>query len=307
MPLCKTLKQIIKWCIPYGLVECRRQYINRKIAKAEYYRGVKEERIRNYFLSLKQSEQEQEVQDIIEYFKENPFSVYPYAFANKYEGNAFYDKSCGMHYVIHKKKKLYLPKDMTKELAYEYYRGLCIEQDENSPHRYETEGFIVKEGDVIADVGAAEGIWALTYAELAKKIYLFECDSRWLQALQKTFEPWKEKIVIVDKYVSDINYKQNVTLDGFFGRNRIDFIKADIEGTEIKLLEGSKNLLSANSNLKLLLCAYHKKNDAAEIKAILEKNGFKTEFSKRYMLFIYDTKLEEPYIRRGLVRAIKNV
>jgi len=97
-------------------------------------------------------------------------------------------------------------------------------------------------------------------------------------------------------------------LDCFFGGKQIDFIKADIEGMEIKLLEGSKSLLANNNNLKLLLCAYHSQNDGTKIKAILEKNGFKAEYSKRYMLFIYNYKgLKKPYIRRALVRATKNV
>lgn len=74
---------------------------------------------------------------------------------------------------------------------------------------------------------------------------------------------------------------------------------------EKKLLEGGKSVLTNNNNLKLLLCAYHSKNDGTDIKKILEQNGFKTEYSKGYMLYIYDKELEKPYIRRGLVRAMK--
>jgi len=302
MSLCKTLKQIVKWCLPHGLIECRRQYIDQKREKTY---NEKKELIRYYFLSLNPSEQEQEVREIIEYFKENPFSVLPYAFVSKYNGNAFYDKTCEMHYVLHKNKRLYFPKDMTAESAYGYYRGLCIEQDEDSPHRYETEEFAVKEGDVIADVGTAEGIWALTYAEQAKKIYLFECDPRWLEALEKTFEPWKEKVAIINKYVSDISDGTNITLDDCFENKTINFVKADIEGYELKLLDGGMKTLAREKDIKLLLCAYHKKGDAEKLKERLEELGFITEYSKGYMLFIFDNDLEEPYMRRGLIRARK--
>lgn len=133
-----------------------------------------------------------------------------------------------MKYVIHEKKRLYFPKDWEIENIRSYYNNLCIEQDKDSPHRYETDRFVVQEGDVIADVGAAEGIWALHNAEKAEKIYLFECDKKWIATLQKTFEPWKEKYVIIDKYVSNTNDDKNVTLDSFLRKKRINFIKADI-------------------------------------------------------------------------------
>ena len=151
----------------------------------------------------------------------------------------------------------------------------------------------------------AEGIWALTYAEKAARIYLFECDSMWFEALHKTFEPWKEKVFFVNKFVSDTNDDGKVTLDEFFKDKEINFIKADIKGSEIQMLKGAKSILSRIDNLSLLLCAYHGHDHAEIIKAILEKNGFETEFSNRYMLII-DNDLREPYIRRGIIRARKN-
>jgi hypothetical protein len=55
----------------------------------------------------------------------------------------------------------------------------------------------------------------------------------------------------------------------------------------------------------MVLCAYHKQNDADELKKILTDNGFETEFSKRYMVFVCDKELAEPYTRKGLIRAKK--
>jgi hypothetical protein len=93
----------------------------------------------------------------------------------------------------------------------------------------------------------------LTYAEQAKKIYLFECNPEWLQALQKTFEPWKDKIAIINKYVSDISDGINITLDDCFENETINFVKADIEGYELKLLDGGIKTLSREKDIKHII------------------------------------------------------
>lgn len=265
--------------------------------------------IKNYFLALNKDEIEPEIAEIINYFEKYRFSIYPYEYQRNYHTKditVYYDKAVKMLYVLHNNKRLYFPQYMGKEMVRRYYNLLRKEQDENSPHRYETNDFTVKDGDIIADIGAAEGIWALDNVEKAGKIYLFECNDKWVKALKRTFEPWKEKVFIVNKYVSNINREEYITLDDFFEGETIDFIKADIEGMEINLLEGSKELLKRETNLKLLLCTYHRKNDAESIKKTLEAKGYKIEYSKRYMIFIIDKELDEPYIRRGIIRASKN-
>jgi len=292
----KKIKKIIKWLTPFGIIVLNRQKVKRK-----YFQ--KENEIENYFLSL----DAKDILEIVEFIKKNGFSVFPYDFSLKYNESdidVFFDNITKTHYVIHDKKRLYFPEDFDGKYIRSYYNFLRIEQDKDSPHCYEADGYVVQKGDIIADVGAAEGIWALNYAEKAEQIYLFECDKKWIKALEKTFEPWKEKVVIVDKYVSNINDKKNITLDSFFDNKRVDFIKADIEGMETKLLEGSKLILK-NNILKLLICTYHLKNDGNEIRKILETNGYIIEYSKRYMIFIYDKYLEKPYLRRGLIRAMK--
>jgi hypothetical protein len=304
MTLARRIKKIVKWCLPFGLVEYRRAVLQKKDESFN-----KQNKIKRYFLGLDKSRQDREVAQIIEYFEYGfPFSVFPYSFRSRHNVNAigvFYDEACKMRYVLHDGKRMYFPQTWDEERVRGYYNGLLIEQDIDSPHRYETEEFCVQNGDVIADIGAAEGIWALTCVEKAGKIYLFECESQWTAALKKTFEPWKEKVVLVNKYVSNVTRDNLITLDDFLGGETINFIKADIEGSEVPLLEGAGNVLSKQQKLKLLLCAYHRKDDARILKKRLEQNGFRTEYSKGYMLFIYDPSLAEPYIRRGLIRAVK--
>ena len=319
LALLKIIKNTIKLLIPHGIISYRRKKIKKILSEQilikEEQQKQKESEIKNYFSSLnKEVIEDQEILEIIDYFQNNNRLIYwyPYSFTRKYfaaDIDVFFDNQVRQKYVLYENKRLYFPEGWESERIRTYYNNLLVEQDEDSPHRYETEIFTIQEGNVIADIGAAEGIWALKYSEKAGKIYLFECDEEWIKTLRKTFEPWKEKVVIVDKYVSNIIDKKNVTLDNYFnyinGKIRIDIIKADIEGMEMKLLEGCKNILANNINLKLLLCTYHRKNDEANIKELLEKNGFKTEYSKRYMLCSFDNELEEPYLRRGLVRAVK--
>jgi hypothetical protein len=165
----------------------------------------------------------------------------------------------------------------------------------------------VSEGDVVVDAGVAEGNFALSVVEKVKKMYLFETDETWITTLEATFAPWKEKVVIVNKYVSDNDKENCITLDTFFGNEKIDFIKADIEGAEFQLLTGAKKILSRQIPMKIVLCTYHKHNDAEMFNRILMSNGFCTEFSKGYMIFLYELydRLEPPYLRRGLIRAKK--
>jgi hypothetical protein len=254
-----------------------------------------------------------EKEEVLKILKKNPLYMIPYGYGDVFPVHkiAVMKDSTGGgggKYVLHDGKKLFFPGDWSDFKVQYTYRSLLLEQGVNSPHRYETGDFCVLDGDIIADCGAAEGIWALSSVEKAKKVYLFECDERWMNILKKTFEPWKEKVEIVNKFVSDKSSENNVTLDDFFGEGGVDFIKADIEGAEISMLRGAEKILSARKNLKLSLCTYHRQNDAGDLDVILKEHGFLTSFSHGYMLMIYgDEPLEAPYLRRGMIRAKKNV
>ena len=99
-------------------------------------------------------------------------------------------------------------------------------------------------GKVFVDVGCAEGYSSLEIIEEAKHVYLFEQDEQWLEAIRATFEPWQDKVTIVQKYVSDHNSSREQTLDDFFNNqtNEHLFLKMDIEGAERHALAGCNNL-----------------------------------------------------------------
>ena len=129
--------------------------------------------------------------------------IFPYCFVRKYKLQnvvVYEDDSCGLLYVLQEGKRMYFPAAWSRGAVVKYYNGLLIEQDAQSPHRYEYGSFRVEQGDVVVDVGTAEGNFALLVAERARKLYLFEGDVSWLEPLRKTFEPWHEKVTIVNKY-----------------------------------------------------------------------------------------------------------
>jgi len=302
-----NIKKLLKIVLPnYVLVYIQRRNFEKTDGK-ECADIIKE--IRNYFKKLETNDKE--LLAIKKWFKKNYFGVFTFTQSEPlYAIKLFYDEDCMMYYVMHNDKKLYFPSDLDEAAAMHVYKCLLHEQDQNSPHQYKNELFSVKNGDVIADVGSAEGIWALDNVEKAGYVYIFECTNRWIGALKKTFEPWKDKVTIMKKYVSDCDTlaggevdEEFISLNSFFDKKRIDVIKADIEGYEKKMLAGSKNIMSVNKNLRWIIATYHKENDAKDCKDILEQNGYKTEFSKGYMLFIYDKNLKEPYVRRGLIYA----
>lgn len=213
---------------------------------------------------------------------------YPYLWKGKYDQlliDVHIDMENSLPFVIHHGKRLYFQRDMINDIP-GMYKGLLIEQDERSAHRY-----VVSYSDlrnkVLLDIGAAEAIFALDTIEYVNHTYLFECDERWLEALKATFAPWKEKVTIVRKYVSDLNDENNVTLDSYFLDKQTDnfFLKMDIEGYERNALKGAKNLLGKAKNLSGSVCIYHLHDDKEVIQELLKMFNCVTEIQPGYIIF----------------------
>lgn len=234
--------------------------------------------------------------------------VFPYNFIYNYEeGNikVFKDAEKGMFYVLHFGKRLYYKKSFKTESEVQTaYNCILIEQDKQSPHRYLDNDFNINNNTIVVDIGSAEGFLGLDNIEKITKLYVFEANSEWIEALYATFEPWKEKVIIVNKYVSNNNDDNNVTLDSFFSENPIDFIKIDVEGAEMMIFEGAKEILNVNA-LKIAICTYHKQDDAEKILKILNQHDFHCSFTNDFMLFTL-VKLNPPYFRKALIRSQKN-
>ena len=307
----KCIKYVYRFIVPAfvrtEILRFRNYEYYKKIKRIKY---IKKEIIAYLEAECAQSD-DTEKKDILDCLKQRKTGsiVFPYKFTEKYTSetiSVYTDSQCRLKYVLYEGKKLYFPKRLSVKNIQRYYNGLLIEQDSDSPHCYAGEGLYVEEGDVIADVGCAEAIWALSNVERASKVYLFECEEKWMEPLRKTFEPWKEKVYIINKYISNKSEGICITLDDFLKGGPLNVIKADIEGAELDLLEGAKNTLK-RGNIKLLICTYHRQNDAYDIEKMLSENEYTLEFSKGYMLFIADIDLAPPYLRKVLIRAKKSL
>jgi len=264
--------------------------------------------ILSYYANLPEVPSE-ELAVVLDYLKTNPIEVFPYHFQNQYIADKIEvldDPEKGLRYVMLDGKKLYFKKRWSKQRIQHSFNELTKEQDLQSPHRYLNENFKIDEGEVLVDIGVAEGNFALGAVEKASRLILFETDKEWIEALNATFEPWKDKVLIINKFVSDITNATNTTLDDFIGVDeKVTFLKIDVDGAESRLLKGSQRILSEQKPLKVAVCTYHKQNDEKDFTELLSQNGFQTSHSDGFMLFYYDKKMQAPYLRRGLIRAIK--
>lgn len=268
-------------------------------------------KVLDYYAGIPQDKIPDDQKTVIDYLREHDISVFPYAFPREYRASDIgiaKDETHDLHYMLWEGKKLYYKDGSRRGKAQQYFNSLRLEQDSRSPHRYLSGEFDVAEGDVVVDVGAAEGNFSLSIIEKARAVYLFETDKNWIRALEATFAPWRDKVSIVRKFVSDKTADDRVTLDDYFGSNqRIDFIKADVEGAEAQVLRGAQKTIERQKALKITICTYHRQEDAATLDDMLKKQGFNTRFSDGYMLYYYGRTnvVREPFLRKAVLRAVK--
>ncbi len=228
---------------------------------------------------------------------------YPYKFALEYKNidvNYLFDHQHELYYVLHQGKKLYFPQGYRTTDIQRIYKNLIIEQDARSPHRY-VQSYDELTGKTLLDIGAAEGIFTLTVIECIQYAYLFECDGKWVKALEATFAPWKEKITIVKKLVGNVTNETSITIDDFFSEQQPArlFLKMDIEGCEKAALKGAKNILENAPGFNCSICTYHRKDDARQISAILSDAGLEIKFTEGYLFY-------KKGLQKGVVRGVRN-
>lgn len=226
-----------------------------------------------------------------------------------------FDANNKMHYVVHENKKIYFPQDYTKEDTKRIYINYIETENilggdytEKSPHQYESAFCKVEKNDVLLDIGCAEALFALHHIEVVKEVYLIESDKKWMKALMLTFEPYKDKVHIINKYIDVQSSENAISIQDILtniDEKDVVFIKMDIESAEKSVILTSVQDLK-NRKVKLSCCTYHKKNDYEVISNALSENGFRQECSDGYMLFIWDDDFTPPYFRHGIVRG-KNV
>lgn len=236
------------------------------------------------------------------------YAVLPYPFVLQLDYRrveVFRDEEAGMFYVYLDGKKLYYHQGFTNAAdVAKNFTFVCAEQHPDSPHNYLDKFFSINHQDVVADLGAAEGNFSLLIVDKVKELIIVEADPVWLPALEKTFEPWKEKVQIISKFAGDCNDEHSITLDQLPTKNKLSAVKMDIEGAEVSVLQTAADFIREN-NIRMAVTTYHSQTDATDIQEILKNNNYETVFSKGYMLFVND-RLSPPYFRHGLIKAKKN-
>lgn len=237
----------------------------------------------------------------------NKIRVFNYEFADNFKSDidVEFDENTMLFYAIYHGKRMYLSRKYDSiEKAHMYCIGLLMEQYPKSPHAYLNDKFYVQKDSYVLDAGTAEGNFALSVIDQVSHIVMVEADEEWMEPLKHTFEPYKNKVTIINKYLTDNNNSKNITIDSIAKKMQVDFIKMDIEGAEPKALDGGVDFLSVRNNIKIAVCAYHNLNDQKLITEKLEKYGFKTHTSEGYMNFLW-TESEPKLFVRGVVRGEK--
>jgi hypothetical protein len=255
----------------------------------------------------------QERRDTLKYLKKNLVEVFNAPFVLKYKYRkikVMLDSKNGMHYVITEEgRRLYAPRGMKEKNVRMMYNFLCMEQDEQSPHNYCFSDIRINSDTELADIGAGDGNFTLKHITKIRKAYLFECEPNWIEALEATFAPWKEKVVIVNKRVSNKNDNDCVTLDTFFEQpEKPTLLKIDVEGAECQVLESASKLLESGSVGDLLVCAYHRENDDKILSELLLEKGYRVTVSPGILFFSQDSSFSVNArfdFRKGVLHAAK--
>jgi hypothetical protein len=289
--------------------------------QAKFGYRIPSEKVKNkdYFLKLilmlkYRDSNNAEIQQTLKYLENNDISMFnQYLKPAQMVHPVIWDKKINLPYIefediVGKIHKMYFPRNHQFDIqdGIQVLPDILREQYPGSPHLYTYEGHGINNGDVIVDGGVCEGNFALRYAEVASKIYLFEPDHWWDEAHHYTFEQYSDKIEYFHSGLSNREGRNSVVIDNIFAdRRKPNFVKMDIEGSEINALEGAEQTLK-NGNTKLSICSYHKKEDERLIKNILHSYGYRTSVSNGVVVFLWDDDIWRSLdFRKGIVYGDK--
>ncbi len=182
---------------------------------------------------------------------------------------------------------------------------------------YEYKDCKAKHSDVVIDAGAFTGNTVVYFTQLVGqegKVYAFEP----MQEIFKTLQENTQNMPEVHLFQAGISHcdgqmhvaAQNSASSSLFQQgdvcvnirsidsfvqvqalDKLDFIKMDIEGSEMDALKGAKNTI-AQFTPKLAICIYHRPNDIFQIyKQILTINPYYTFYLKHCSNTIWETVL----------------
>lgn len=168
--------------------------------------------------------------------------------------------------------------------------------------QYFLEGYLPLAGDVVIDGGAYDGMTAKAFCDIGCQVYSFEMDRlNYQKGLQLAQD---EKFVLenmgLGRRKSELQYRAGgvgsaiskdgdkiariIDIDTYAnekGLSRIDFIKMDIEGSEMSALQGAAHSIRKYKP-KMAICTYHKLQDMWQIPLYIKKLRPDYEFAFRH-------------------------
>jgi len=181
---------------------------------------------------------------------------------------------------------LYVPASLGRD---ELAALLRYTYDPAAWHRYDGPWAPLPDGAVVVDCGASVGLWASTAAARARHLVLVEPQSSYCDALERTFA---ERLragtaelhccalgaVDGDVSLAGSGLTAKVApegrtvplrrLDALLGGRCVDYVKADVEGAELTLVEGALETIRLHRPT-LALTVYHAENDWRSIRDVV--------------------------------------
>lgn len=261
--------------------------------------------------------EELEKRNIINYYSEfwmSNFELY------KEIRIGFSDSKDNLNYLADEKSKKIYQKIMEKR------KNAVIDYSDimDTNEYFRQEFFQPCNGAVYVDAGAFNGDTIEKFIKFNsdfEKIYAFEADKKNYEQLKKSFiyQGFKKKIKIYNygvynesatvEFNGEIGISSNIVneqINNYFEKKvthircvkiddiikeKVTFIKMDIEGSEIKALEGAKNTISKYKP-NLAICIYHKTDDLWKIPDLIHKMVPEYQlYIRHHSCIFYDTVL----------------
>lgn len=188
----------------------------------------------------------------------------------------------------------------TKDIVdrYQEYKSILFPiADTGHPQYIEPDVFQPDENEIFVDVGVYDLQNSIDFVQWAnkgyRKIYAFEpdpqCYKRVQEKINKMNSDFSSKIELVNKGLSSANgtlefpaeYKGSgiyereemipvevVSLDSYLSGEEVTFVKMDVEGAEMDVLQGMRETILCHKP-KLAVCIYHKYEDIFRISSYL--------------------------------------
>lgn len=168
--------------------------------------------------------------------------------------------------------------------------------------QYFLEGYLPEAGNIVIDGGAYDGMTAKAFCDIGCQVYAFEMDCLNYQKGLNLAQ--NEKFVLenmgLGKRRAELQYRANgvgsaisknggerariIDIDTYVNEKslpQIDFIKMDIEGSEMSALQGAAHSIRKYKP-KMAICTYHKLQDMWQIPLYIKKLRPDYEFAFRH-------------------------